>query len=102
MYICIYWFIKLYRSCRSEKKVLVTGIFLFGQPWVNSFTEANITGIWLEMFPCGWTSRSVVIGVELPVLPPGYHVSEACLLYNEEWGETAGLVTVRFRGRKRL
>ena len=36
-------------------------------------------------------AKSVVIGENLPVLPPGYSISEGRLAYNEEWDETAEL-----------
>ena len=37
---------------------------------------------------CGELSKSDVIGEKLPVLPPGYSISEGRLAYNEEWEET--------------
>ena len=41
----------------------------------------------------GELSKSDVIGEKLPVLPPGYSISEGRLAYNEEWDwdETAEL-----------
>ena len=35
--------------------------------------------------------KIVVISEKLPVLPPGYSISEGRLVYNEEWDETAEL-----------
>ena len=36
-------------------------------------------------------AKSVVIGEKLPVLPPGYSISEGRLAYNEEWNEIVDL-----------
>ena len=36
-------------------------------------------------------AKSVVVGEKLPVLPPGYSISEGRLPYNEEWDEIVEL-----------
>lgn len=36
-------------------------------------------------------AENVVISQKLPILPPGYYVSEEQLAYNEQWDETTEL-----------
>ena len=55
-----------------------------------------------DWYMYGGLVKSIVIGEEFPVLPPGYSISEGQLAFSEEWDKTVKLHSYSKEGKYRF